>query len=250
MNEMTEHWKNKSKYPDAIDSRIAMKRILEKIMKGASLDRIKYIKDVVKGRRTLDIGCVQHDASRQTKAEWLHDHIVNSASFCLGLDILESDIQSLRSKGYNVLCHDLTIAPVKEKFEVIVCGEIVEHIGNIDGLLQNCRQCLEPGGQLILSTPYPWFIGVSLRHMLAQGYLPGSLDHVAWYDPVNFSELAARHGYVLEMYAGIEPRPVVGGWKRNAFEAFCALVRKGSIPLIAPLSGCRSVLYVLKCPDL
>jgi hypothetical protein len=49
-----------------------MKGILEKIMNGASLDRIKYIKDVVKGRRTLDIGCVEHDASHQTKAEWLH----------------------------------------------------------------------------------------------------------------------------------------------------------------------------------
>lgn len=248
MSESPAHWKNESKDPCTIDLRVGMKRRLEKMLSTTTLDRIKFITEAVRGRRTLDIGCVENDADHHTREEWLHNHIVKSASQCLGIDILEAEIESLRGKGYDVRCHDITQQTLEEKFEVIVSGEIVEHIGNIDGLLKNCRRCLEPGGKLILSTPYPWFIGVSFRHTFSGMYLPGSLEHVTWYDPANFAELATRHGYEFEMYAGIEPLPLPGGFKRNAFEGFAGAIRRGRIPFLTPLSGCRSILYVLKSP--
>lgn len=231
-----------------MDLRQAMKLRLEKMLTTTRLDRISFITEAVRGKRTLDIGCVENDADHYTREEWLHNHILRAASGCLGIDILEGEIESLRAKNYNVRCHDITKAPLDEKFEVIVSGEIVEHIGNIDGLLKNCLQCLKPGGRLILSTPYPWFIGVSFRHTFAGMYLPGSLEHVTWYDPANFAELAARHGYEFEAYAGIEPLPLRGSFKRNTFEAFAGAIRRGKIPLLTPLSGCRSILYVLKSP--
>lgn len=248
MPESTTHWKDESKDPCTIDLRMAMKRRLEAMLKTTTLDRIAFITDAVRGKRTLDIGCVENDAEHYTRDEWLHNHVVKSATDCLGIDILQAEIELLRSKGYNVLCHDITKAPLDAKFEVIVSGEIVEHIGNIDGLLANCRKCLEPGGRLILSTPYPWFIGVSFRHTFDGFYLPGSLEHVTWYDPANFAELATRYGYEFEMFAGIEPLPLRGGLKRNTFESFARAIRRGQVPLLAPLAGCRSILYVLKTP--
>jgi len=248
MPESTEHWKNESKDPCTMDLRVAMKQRIEKMLTTANLDRIAFISDAVRGKRTLDIGCVENDAEHHTREEWLHNHIVRAASSCVGIDILETEIGLLRSRGYNVRFHDITQSPLDATFEVIVSGEIVEHIGSIDGLLKNCRQCLEPGGRLILSTPYPWFIGVSFRHTFSNVYLPGSLEHVTWYDPANFAELAARHGYKFEMYAGIEPLPLKGSFKRTVFESFARAIRFGKVPLLTPLCGCRSILYVLQVP--
>jgi len=135
---------------------------------------------------------------------------------------------------------------VPEKFDVIVCGEIIEHIGNVDGLLANCRKCLVPRGSLILTTPYPWFLGTILRDTLSRAYLPGSVDHVAWYDPSNIAELAMRHRYELESFAGVIPLPQRGGLGRALFEGLISAIRKGWVPLVSPLVGCRSLIYVLK----
>ena len=242
----TEHWKERAKDPCFPHLREDRKRFLKGIHKSAHLDRMSFLVEAVRGKRVLDIGCVENDADHHTREEWLHNHIVKASAECLGLDILESEVDSLKTKGYNVRYHDITQSPVEGTFDVAVCGEIVEHIGNIDGLLSNCRKSLVPGGQLIMSTPYPWFIGVTARHTLAGIYFPGSLEHVAWYDPSNIAELANRHGYLFEMFAGVNPLPLPGSLKRRAFEWFAKQIRYNRVPVLDPLTGCRSLLYVLK----
>jgi len=245
----TEHWKNQAKDPCFPHLREDRKKFLEGIYKGAHLDRMEYIVESVRGKRVLDIGCVENDAEHHTREEWLHNHIVRASSECLGLDILDSEIKLLLEKGYHVKYHDITQSPVDQKFDIAVCGEIVEHIGNIEGLLQNCRKSLFPGGRLIFSTPYPWFIGVSARHTFAGLYFPGSLEHVTWYDPSNMAELAIRHGYTFEMFAGINPLPLSGGLGRTAFEWFAKQIRYSRVPGLDPLSGCRSLLYLMKSTE-
>jgi 2-polyprenyl-3-methyl-5-hydroxy-6-metoxy-1,4-benzoquinol methylase len=239
-------WQEKSKDPNLELVRRERRDLLDQALRRSPVDRISFITDLVYGKRTLDIGCVTHDASYAAQADWLHGHVAKAASYCLGLDILEPDVELLRAQGYNVLCHDITRSPVSQKFDVIVCGEIAEHIGNIDGLLANCRTCLEPEGRLVLTTPYPWFLGVTLRHSMRGAYFPGSVDHVAWYDPSNIAELAIRHGYELESSAGVVPLPQRGGVGRNLFEGLVSTIRKGWMPFISPLVGCRSLIYVLR----
>jgi hypothetical protein len=87
---------------------------------------------------------------------------------------------------------------------------------------------------------------MTLRNTMAGLYFPGSVDHVAWYDPSQIAELAARHGYDLETFAGVIPVPQSGGPARRVFEAVMLAARKGWLPFLSPLAGCRSVLYVLK----
>lgn len=237
---------NTSRDPNLEPIRRERRDLLNRVGRRSPVDRISFITSMVSGRRTLDIGCVEHDPSYQTQSDWLHAHVAKAASYCLGLDILEADVASLSARGYHVRCHDITRSPIAETFDVVICGEIAEHIGNVDGLLTNCRECLNPGGQLILTTPYPWFLGMTLRHTMAGLYFPGSVDHVAWYDPSQIAELATRHGYDLEAFAGVIPLPQSGGPARRVFEAVMLAARKGWLPFLSRLVGCRSVLYVLK----
>jgi 2-polyprenyl-3-methyl-5-hydroxy-6-metoxy-1,4-benzoquinol methylase len=239
-------WQEKAKDPNVEVVRRERRDLLKRTFHPSPEDRISFISKLVSGRRTLDVGCVTHDASYAAQAEWLHGHVAKAASYCLGLDVLEFEVNSLRAKGYNVLCHDITRLPVGELFEVVVCGEIIEHIGNVDGLFANCKKCLVPGGRLILTTPYPWFLGVTLRHSMTGAYFPGSVDHVTWYDPSNVAELATRHGYELESFAGVVPLPQRAGVGRSLFEGLIRVIRKRWIPFISPLVGCRSLMYVLR----
>lgn len=241
------NWKDESKNPLQVHLRKNRADFLEDICFSTDLNRIDYIIETCRGKRVLVVGCVENDADEFLRDGWLHAKIASVATHCLGLDVLPVEVATLLAKGYNMQCHDLTQSPIPtERFGVAICGEIVEHIGNIDGLLRNCRQMLIEGGRVIFTTPYPWFIGVTLRHTIAGRYLPGSLEHVAWYDQSNFAELATRHGYQLEAFAGIRPAYFEGGYKRRLFEGFAARVRRGQIPLIAPLAGCRSLLFVLR----
>ena len=241
------NWRKESKNPILPHLRQDRAAFLEDLCFSSDLDRLDYIIEACRSKRVLDVGCVENDADESSREDWLHAKIESVAAYCLGLDVLPDEISTLQGKGYNVQCHDLTQSPFPGKiFDLAICGEIVEHIGNIDGLLRNCSKMLRDGGMMILTTPYPWFIGTTLRHSIRGRYLPGSLEHVAWYDQSNFAELASRHGFQLDAFAGIRPAKLEGGFRRQVFEGFAASIRRGQIPFVAPLTGCRSLLYVLR----
>lgn len=214
--------------------------------KGAEdLERIPHLCRLVKGKKILDVGCVQNDARCRQNPQWLHRHLALAAAEIVGIDILEEDLKILRDEGFRTHFHDLTQSPYPggKKFEVVVAGEILEHIDNPGALFRNCRESLVPGGLLVLTTPYPWFLGTSLRNSWAGISLGGSLEHTAWYEPFTIAELCGRHGFALKAWHGLRPDPVPGGVGRFLFEAFAKIIRRGWAFPLSPLTGCRSILY-------
>ena len=65
---------------------------------------MKYLCDLAAGKSVLDIGVVNHTLDATDSPEWLHGNLRRSASKCLGVDVLESEIAKLRERGFNVLC--------------------------------------------------------------------------------------------------------------------------------------------------
>jgi SAM-dependent methyltransferase len=43
--------------------------------------------------------------------------------------------------------------PIKEKFDVILALELIEHLWNVDNFLKECNRLLKLNGKLIISTP-------------------------------------------------------------------------------------------------
>jgi len=240
---MNSHWSQHSANPNDIGLRKVRAARIRDVSRRGTVDRIARIRELAKDKSVLDVGCVSHEASAEGAREWLHRHVCEVARDCLGVDILESDIADLKAKGYNVMAHDLCQSKLPRQFELIVCGEIIEHLPGVGVFLDNIRDSLIDGGKLVLSTPNPWFLGTILRNILPGHCLPGSMDHVAWYDPSTVMELADRHGFCVEEIAGINPLP--GETSHGLQEVFYRLVRRGSIPLINRFAGCRSLLYVL-----
>lgn len=189
----------------------------------------------------LDIGVVDHELNSRPGEVWLHGEIAKAGKSVLGVDILPRAVADLKARGYNVILHDVTAEPLDEKFEIITCGEVIEHLGNPGGLLKAARKMLEPGGRLILTTPNPYFAS-RVRDSLT-GRFHESVDHVTFLFPSGIAELAEREGLVLDKFQGIlttralRPR----GKLRLAWT-------RATRPVAALERFCRSMMYEVVLP--
>ena len=62
-----------------------------------------------------------------------------------------------------------------ERFDLILCTEVIEHIADSKKALANLHDLLKPGGTLVLSTPQPW----SFLELTAKiAFMPGIIDLV------------------------------------------------------------------------
>ncbi len=244
-------WQLLDKDPLNLPGRRARQAQINAQLGGADVDRIAHLGRLVRGKKILDVGCVQNDARCRKNPRWLHRQLAAEAATVVGIDILEADLKILRDEGFQVHYHDLTQSPHPqgETFEVVVAGEILEHIDRPGPFFAHAHQSLAPGGTLVLTTPYPWFVGTSLRNSLAGCSLGGSLEHVAWFDPFNIAELCGRYGFVLNQWHGLRPEPVAGGLGRVLFETLTKVIRRGWAFPLSPLTGCRSILYECHKPN-
>lgn len=163
-----------------------------------STDRIQdLIATRVAGQHVLDLGCVEHDAARAGADTWLHAHLVRTAASVVGVDILTSHVARLQAKGYQAVVGDACHLNLGAQFDVVVAGELLEHVDEPGPFLRGIREHLTAGGRLILTTPHAYF---AYHVWEAWGCNPArrwNPQHVAWYEPFTLGNLLARHGFAM-----------------------------------------------------
>lgn len=222
--------------PAAIARRRA---VIDRARRPPISDRVAFLRDAVAGRRLLDIGVVDHSLGSSRSDAWLHGRLSEVAGTSLGVDILADAVEELRSQGYDVLCLDVTTGGRPPgRFDVIVAGEVVEHLGDIGGLFEAAADLLDAGGCFILTTPNPyaaWRVYQNLRGRPAE-----NVDHVTFLTAWGIAELAERVGLRLEAVHGIAPGQLVGRKARMLAWA----VRRRLVPIV-PEALAESLLYVV-----
>lgn len=133
------------------------------------VNRENYILEICKGKRVLNIGCLAAD-----KKAHLHEKIENVASETFGLDIFDSNIENY-TKG------DVQNFSYKIKFDVIVIGEVIEHIWNIEGVFKSSYNSLISGGALLVTTPNA-YSPVFLKQSIFGVIVPNDPYHVLLFD--------------------------------------------------------------------
>ncbi len=157
--------------------------------------REQVIQALVAGRSVLDVGCVDHTTASMQRADWLHGFITRHASSVLGVDLCEAGVAQMNANGYQAVCGDATTMEFNRAFDVVVAGELIEHLENPGSFLTNMRQRLVPRGRIVLTTPTPFWPKYSLQ-VLARGRVGINPEHVMWFCPVTLEALLARCGYV------------------------------------------------------
>lgn len=150
---------------------------------------------LVTGQRVLDLGCVQHDPAQASTEWWLHAHLVRAAASVVGVDLLAPAVAALHARGYQVVAGDACHLDLGEQFDVVVAGELIEHVDEPGPLLASARVHLRPGGRLILTTPHAFFAYHVAEAWLLDPRRRWNPEHVAWYEPFTLGNLLARHGF-------------------------------------------------------
>jgi SAM-dependent methyltransferase len=201
-------------------------------------DRVEYLCGMARGKRVLDIGVVNHMASTAEDPDWLHGRVTAVADYCFGIDVVADGIRSLRERGFNVAVCDITskdVQSIAESFDLIICGELIEHLGNPSALFEAARRLLLPGGRLVLTTPNPFYLGRLLRHLFNASR--ENVDHVTMLFPSGIAEFADRAGLGLRKYRGVYPQALTV--KRKLLLPFKWIVRG----TMNDEAACESLIY-------
>ena len=171
-----------------------MDRKLLRAYLGAPQSRIEIIREFCSDKVVLDLGCVNHDIENSEGEAWLHKSIVEVSRDVLGVDYLAGEVEMLRQQGFRVIAGDVNLPlPINRKFEVIVVGNLIEHLSSFEGLLNNLRELLAPGGVVLISTANPFFREQYFYSALKNDIIVNQ-EHTCWIDPITLDQLSRRFG--------------------------------------------------------
>ena len=107
---------------------------------------IKLMADIPIGVM-LDIGC--------EKGQWGH-YWKNKGWKVHGLDVNHRNVELSKSAGLDATicdCNSEKLPFSDQSFDFIFAGEIIEHLIDTDGFIEEIYRCLVPGGKAIITTP-------------------------------------------------------------------------------------------------
>jgi 2-polyprenyl-3-methyl-5-hydroxy-6-metoxy-1,4-benzoquinol methylase len=165
----------------------------------AYVSRMELFSAACRGRKVLHLGCSsgRYIQDRITRGTFLHEILSKQASHLAGLDLDKDSLATMTSLGYTNLYHgnaeELDHSGIHDHFEVIVAGDLLEHITRPGSFLDSAKGLLSPGGQLILSTNNAFGLHYQIKRWL--GRYEEHFEHVCFYSPETLVHLFERHGY-------------------------------------------------------
>jgi 2-polyprenyl-3-methyl-5-hydroxy-6-metoxy-1,4-benzoquinol methylase len=167
-----------------------VKKMLHAVPDAPVVDRTAFILERVKGKVVLDIG-----ASGK-----LHEAIKQSAFIVKGIDKSRDDDECVAFDLDDVRYH---VLPQWDNIECVVCGEVLEHLGNPGFFLARLRKLYRV--PTIFSVPNA-FTATGRKH-LENGVENVNQDHVAWYSYKTLRTLLERYGYTIAEFAWYNGQP-------------------------------------------
>jgi SAM-dependent methyltransferase len=186
------------------------------------VQRLEIIKEFCAGRKVLHLGCTNYPYTKEAidSDMLLHFELEKICSDLWGLDADSTGIEILEQHGSKqILSGDLERldeAQLKGKFDVIVAGEMIEHLNNPGLFLMGVKRFMAPDSVLLLTTINAYcamrffYYGARGRKGKAEPVHP---DHVAYYSYSTIKLLLERHDLRIDNFlyydVGYEHRPHV-----------------------------------------
>ena len=176
--------------------------------------RIDYIKSYtdLAGKRVLDVGC---------GGGILSEAMARLGADVTGIDMGEAPLavakMHLKESGVDVDYQQITIEELAdqqdlEKFDVITCLEMLEHVPDPSSVVNACSKLLKPEGELIFSTinrnPKAWAFAIVgaeyLLHLLPQG----THDYDKFIKPSELESWVRNSGLQMRDLTGMHYNPL------------------------------------------
>lgn len=205
---------------------------MHRVPRARLVDRVEELRRLTRGRRVIDLGFVDEGQmdSKRSRGSWLHEALGGEARELVGIDADADGVERARAHGYEAYAADVEsrveVADLAlEPADVVVAGELVEHLDRPGDFLEAVKALVAAGGVFVLTTPNAH----SLTNVL--GALAGrelvNPDHVAWLSWRTLATLLARHDWTIESLAYYRFPRVEGGAlpPRLVFNGYQVLAR-------------------------
>lgn len=185
-----------------------------------SVQRVEYILSQCEGKRVLHLGCTNWPYTEDSlaKSSLLHSAIRDRCKELYGVDADEKGLDLLRKNGFDNLyvanLESLEACKISGTFDLVIAGEMIEHLNNPGLFLDGVKRFLGPGSVLLISTINAYCFVRALQYAFkGKGgeNEPVHPDHVAYYSYSTLKLLLKRHGFqkseVIFYDIGSEHRP-------------------------------------------
>ena len=199
------HWSDIDPWPGSPKVLAAREAVLRAAHRAPASSRIGYLVSVAEGKSVLNCGAVGRSRrDGKPNLNRAHRAIAEAASSCVAFDINQDGVTILSAEGYDIRLASVTdpnlSSIVGDGYDVMIAGELIEHIEEPGAMLEAARTVLNPGGVLVLTTPNPYCARLILDHVRQR--VRENADHINYYFPSGIAELADRHGWELTAYRG------------------------------------------------
>lgn len=156
-----------------------------------------FIAENIKNKEVLDIGCVEsmNNFSAQYMKNTQHYKLKQYTKKLIGIDLEEKGVKALNDLGCECYCslaedaYKLNLG----KFDIILLGDIIEHIPNPNFFLLSLRKLLKPNGEIICTTPNALSYEYQLKLFFHRPFTRH--QHTAWYCRVTLGNLMKYSGF-------------------------------------------------------
>ena len=194
---------------------IRIEYILDEISKHFKLDRKK--KNLLKNLQILDIGC---------GGGLISEPMSRLGGNVTGIDAAEKNIQvaSIHSDKNNLKINYLNKSPEqlkeKEKFDIILNLEIVEHVDDLDLYLKSCHDLLKKNGLMFTATinrTFSSYIKAIVGAEYILRWLPiGTHDWNKFLKPEELQKKLTDKNFITNDVKGLVFNPIFNKWKKSS----------------------------------
>jgi 2-polyprenyl-3-methyl-5-hydroxy-6-metoxy-1,4-benzoquinol methylase len=164
------------------------------------VDRFDFLRELGAGRRVVHVGFVDAGCvGANTEAgAWLHEHLARDARQLVGLVVDAAGDERARAQGYEahvVDCRDAASVRALdlEPADVVVAGEVIEHLDDAGAFLDGLHALVADGGMLAVTTPNA--TGLVNAFASLANYEVNHPDHVTMFTCRTLDAMLRRHGW-------------------------------------------------------
>ncbi len=166
------------------------------------VDRIPWLVEQCRGKRVIHVGFADAGfREEQGRAgRWLHGHLDDVATSLVGLDFDGPGVQAATDAGFEAHLVDCTdpdavAALGLEPADVVLAGEVIEHLGAPGPFLDAMASLCAPGGTLIVTTPNAYGL-VNVVANIPRRVEVNHPDHVGMFTWRTLTQLMQRHDWI------------------------------------------------------
>jgi 2-polyprenyl-3-methyl-5-hydroxy-6-metoxy-1,4-benzoquinol methylase len=169
-----------------------------------SRSRIRWLSKFITRGDVLDIGCAG--------GEFIY--VANENGFnASGFDISENAVQFFNDTATTeIYTKSLEKLITKDiRFDILALWEVIEHVIDPGGFLEQCKQLLNPNGYIALSTPNQRNYHAIIHGDNWKGYIDGP-EHLHFFNPGTLSSLLVKHDFKIMAIRTKRIAPVLWRW--------------------------------------